>query len=518
MTGTPGPAESTTPSPGSSSGSSSSSAGSGSGGSAGGYGSTQTPSSSTTFTDAPPPPPSFSATATYTGSTSGQTFDAKPGRLTIDQPASGASLAGTAVLSGRMVDPDLLGRAITVQGIATWGTQSWPFGQALVAADGHWEMTWDTRATPDGRHLLPDGGYRIAIEGAGSSVEASYTLANGQWLKTQAANVTFEGPNEGPVWVNATWQGSSGFRPGLAWLVVTGTESPVHVPLTVTTTTDAAGAYHVSFTASLQVQPVEHEPLDVQLEVEHEGGGAVAYGLARRPEPGTVVTSRARGDIAWAAPAAGLAVTGLAAAAFVSTEAGRFWLVRLAPIGLFARIRGDEAKKHRRREQLLQLVEARPGITFRDLGREAGLRGGVLAHHVATLEREGLVRRQRVGTRLQFHPAGPPPAPIRQIPALQATLLRLVQASPGITQSEAARRMAVSRQALHYHVMILRKAGLLAVAPNGRESLLSLAPAAALRVWTCPSCRSLMEGQRGGAAGCPACGARLGAAPAAAAG
>lgn len=476
---------------------------------AGGGGSGGSSSGSSAYTATMPPTqatPSMSGTPTASPSI--------VGGLAIDSPASGAVLAGEVVLRGHVVAPNATPPQVApVHATLHWGERTWTFGNAVVANDATFSIAWNTTTAYDGQFLLRDGTYRVVVHGDGRMAEANYTLANGQWVRTAAANVTFEGPQQGPVWVNVTWAGSGGFAPAQAFVRITGASSELREDVQVQRLPPGqAGEARFTWRSSHLVTPVEHMPLDVTLEVERQDGAALEEPLARRPAPGTLVRYPSSGGNDWAAPAAaGLAATGIVAAAVAFTEVGRFWALRLMPVALFSRLQGDQVLQNRRREQLVQLVEGRPGISLKELSELSGVHGGVLAHHMATLEREGLVRRQRVGLRVTFHAAAAG-AVARQVPALQARLLALAR-SGGITQSEAARRLGVTRQALHYHVNQLRRVGLLELEREGRSADLRVPPAAAGRLWTCAACHSLLEGSRVAGTRCQGCGALQAPAP-----
>lgn len=468
-------------------------------GTGGGDGGQGGPSSEPVTTTAHPVP------ASYTTPTTGPPIE---GGLIIDSPASGAVLAGDVVVRGHVAARNQTPpHSFPVHATLSWGDQSWTFGKALAGEDGSWSIAWSTTQPYDLTHLLRDGGYRLRVEGSGLAGEARYTLANDQWLRTAAANVTFEGPQEGPLWVNVTWTGSAGFAPAAGFVLVTGGRGDVREPVELRTLTPGEdGKARFTWGTSLRVQPVEHRHLDVSFQAARADGAVVEEAVARRPAPNTSVRYPANDGNEWAAPAAaGLAATGLLAAAVALTEVGRFGALRLMPVALFSRLRGDQVLEHRRREHLVQLVQGRPGIALKELARLSGVQGGALAHHMVTLEREGLVVRQRVGLRVTFH-AGAAATVARQVPALQARLLALARAGP-ITQSEAARRLGVGRQALHYHVNQLRRAGLLELERAGRSADLHVPPSADGRLWTCLACHSLLEGSRVNGTRCQGCGA-----------
>lgn len=165
----------------------------------------------------------------------------------------------------------------------------------------------------------------------------------------------------------------------------------------------------------------------------------------------------------------------------------------------------------RTRGLIYEQIRSRPGLWHQQLRADLGLASGTLNHHLHTLERERLIQRRRSGLRLRFYPeeAGTEaaPQPAGTLAPLPQELVRLLQRRAGLSQSEAARMLGASRQALHYHVDALRAAGLLWAERQGRETVLSLAPEAARRFGRCPHCAGLfvLEAATSDAVACPYC-------------
>lgn len=473
-----------------------------------------------------------------------------PGVVTLDSPAPDESVSGVVQLRGRTfwrgngtplaTEVHIYARA----GTFPTGEPS-SVGLGSVHSDGAWSFAWDSRTFPfEPTSLRPDGPVQLSIEPMSSAepLRVNLTVANGHFAAVEEARVTRSADHvvEGePVDVTVNLTVRSGLRPDgvrvtYEWPMPDQGGHQVGAGFAAPAAFQVLGegpdgvrfrivAQHSLYTVNwpadatvkvgLRVErggqgfnaPVEAFPITVQPDA-NAAERAAAIQEARRPP-----TSPLPSPAAVAVGAGAVGAVGLAAA--LGTEVGRYAALRaLGGLALFTRISGNQVLEHRRREQLYLLVEGRPGVTFRALGHLAGMRGGVLTHHLTTLEREGLVRRQRVGARLAFYAAAAPTPLLRPVPPLQARLLALVRAGP-VSQAEAARRLGVSRQALHYHVHALRTADLLELGREGRETPLRLAPGAADRLAPCPTCRALLLGDRTGATACPACGAPLSGAP-----
>ena len=68
----------------------------------------------------------------------------------------------------------------------------------------------------------------------------------------------------------------------------------------------------------------------------------------------------------------------------------------------------DSAKTRakNRREELTELIEKNPGISFRDLMRLANLKNGVLSHHIRRLEKTESIKVERLPRQTRFYPRG----------------------------------------------------------------------------------------------------------------
>lgn len=56
--------------------------------------------------------------------------------------------------------------------------------------------------------------------------------------------------------------------------------------------------------------------------------------------------------------------------------------------------------------QIMQVIEKNPGIKFREIMRETGMKNGVLGYYAAKLEREGSVKIERSPGQTRFYPPG----------------------------------------------------------------------------------------------------------------
>jgi len=59
-----------------------------------------------------------------------------------------------------------------------------------------------------------------------------------------------------------------------------------------------------------------------------------------------------------------------------------------------------------RTSQIISIIEKNPGIKFREIMRETGMRNGVLSHHARKLEKNGIIKVERGSRQTRFYPLG----------------------------------------------------------------------------------------------------------------
>jgi len=140
-----------------------------------------------------------------------------------------------------------------------------------------------------------------------------------------------------------------------------------------------------------------------------------------------------------------------------------------------------------RRNEILQTIEARPGVTFRELARELGVGIGDLQYHLRKLEREGAVFSRKVGKRRYIFPRGFEKEYQKLVIAISTEtrrriLLALMKGPLG--QSEIARELELSQPTVSYHMRELTKLGIVNAERHGKSIIyeLSYDPAIIARI------------------------------------
>ena len=101
------------------------------------------------------------------------------------------------------------------------------------------------------------------------------------------------------------------------------------------------------------------------------------------------------------------------------------------------------------REDILNLITENPGITLGSITRQLNLKNGTATHHIRILEREGYIKSKKTGKFRRYYQVGIKATGFNEI---QDKIILTVEQNPGISQSEIARELNLSRQLINYHM------------------------------------------------------------------
>lgn len=229
-----------------------------------------------------------------------------------------------------------------------------------------------------------------------------------------------------------------------------------------------------------------------------EGGRVVAYSrvindfrserpLGSLPSPGSAVGPDAGSDdsVVQSPPSLGqlgpVEATGIGVAAAL---AGLLYLLwpwlkgSAAFAGLFSRLQGPELLEHPVRRELVQRIEAHPGIHYQDLVRAMGKGKGAIEHHLRKLQEAGLVKALAAGGYTCWFPTKYDHRLVGAAPALKSdgarAVLAAVQAHPGTSARAVGLATGLSPAAVNHHLQRLAGAGLVSIVRAGRS--LSILP------------------------------------------
>ncbi len=147
----------------------------------------------------------------------------------------------------------------------------------------------------------------------------------------------------------------------------------------------------------------------------------------------------------------------------------------LMVLPLYARIKKHEVLDNKTRLAIHGLVVENPGMHYNEIIREFDLTNGVAAYHLDVLEREGFVRSVRDGTLRRFYssstkvPGGHKATPDQ----MRERILEMVNTNPGINQKTIVDDLGIGRTLVGYHLKTLIDEGYIEAHKQGRFTVYS---------------------------------------------
>lgn len=130
-----------------------------------------------------------------------------------------------------------------------------------------------------------------------------------------------------------------------------------------------------------------------------------------------------------------------------------------------------------RRNEVLEVIRNKPGITFRQLARELEIGIGDLQYHLRRLEKEGIVFSRRLGKRRYLFPKGFEENAQRLLIAISTDtrrrILLLLMRGP-LSQGEIATSLGLSQPTVSYHMGELKKLGIVKTEERGKSVIYHL--------------------------------------------
>ncbi|HKZ62983.1 MAG TPA: winged helix-turn-helix transcriptional regulator [Thermoplasmata archaeon] len=217
-------------------------------------------------------------------------------------------------------------------------------------------------------------------------------------------------------------------------------------------TTDANGSYRFPDIAAgdyrLHVRAETYFPTNVTVSVGPDGTASRDVTLRPIPAPGAALGE---------SPIAMLSLVLLILAAVLLG-------------GLFARIQRGQMLQNVVRLRIYEHIRANPGNHYRSILSTLGLAMGVLSYHLNTLERGGYITSRQDGTYRRFYPMGTKTEVALFLSDIQKRIVLALRQNVGITQGKLAASVGISRPLTHYHLRVLRDAGLVRFERRGRET------------------------------------------------
>jgi DNA-binding MarR family transcriptional regulator len=231
-------------------------------------------------------------------------------------------------------------------------------------------------------------------------------------------------------------------------------------------TNDYTDTWDVSTVGSYE-QWARVDRLDEQRSSDAFGSGQPSPVAPSSPAPSGARTAPLVSLAAITALPSAPAATGIGFVALAGSLLYYLWpALRQGGVGLFSRVRASDLLDNPARAQIVQAVEARPGIHHQELVRLIDKGNGAVEHHLQKLVIGGLIVRHRGTGYTCYFAKGAidrrqmAAAPLLKSPVAQG-VLEAARARPGTTLSQVARELGVSVPTVHYHAQRLQAAGLI---------------------------------------------------------
>ncbi|MFQ6060659.1 MAG: PKD domain-containing protein [Thermoplasmata archaeon] len=170
-------------------------------------------------------------------------------------------------------------------------------------------------------------------------------------------------------------------------------------------------------------------------------------------------------------PLLSVAFVGAALACIANTEVGKYWFFKLLILPLYVKLSKKDILDHFIRGQIYGYIKVNPGDNYTTIKRNLNLKNGTLTYHLDVLERGGLIKSHMRGTRKHYYPSEMKvPDDGRGFPAVKSEILGRLAESPGITISDLASLVGISRQLANYHIRGLIKEGYARVERKGMKT------------------------------------------------
>jgi len=155
---------------------------------------------------------------------------------------------------------------------------------------------------------------------------------------------------------------------------------------------------------------------------------------------------------------------------------------------LFKRLNQASLLDHFVRGRLCQVIRENPGIHFAELRRRAGFANGSTSHHLRILEQGGYLRVVIDGGKTRFYAADRPvDKSVYGLSDCDRAVLRVVAASPGISEGDLSRELDRSLSTVNRAVSRLSSLGYLTTEHEGRTVNVFLRSGAEIPMPTAPA-------------------------------
>jgi DNA-binding MarR family transcriptional regulator len=122
------------------------------------------------------------------------------------------------------------------------------------------------------------------------------------------------------------------------------------------------------------------------------------------------------------------------------------------------------------RKRIYEYIKENPGIHYRAILNDLELPMGVLTYHLERLSKDEYITSAPDGKYRRYYIKGSENNFQNHISDIQGSILKIIRENQGISQSQIADKLKVSRKVINYHINILIQAKLISIEKNGRAS------------------------------------------------
>ena len=136
----------------------------------------------------------------------------------------------------------------------------------------------------------------------------------------------------------------------------------------------------------------------------------------------------------------------------------------------YTKMKHDELLNHAMRKKIYDHIVKHEGQHFRNIMTDLDMPSGVLTHHINMLEREEYIKSVQDGIYRRFYTYAAQKDPRHLLTQHQQNILKAIQAQPGISQTDVANQLGLTRMLVNYHLKILSAEHLVRIENKGRTS------------------------------------------------
>ena len=121
-------------------------------------------------------------------------------------------------------------------------------------------------------------------------------------------------------------------------------------------------------------------------------------------------------------------------------------------VPLFTKINQTDILTNSTRVMILSFIDENPGTYFSTMRNELGLGNGSAMYHLSVLEKNGYIRSKKVGKYRRYYT---PDQELSDLTEKEERVLEIVSNEEGLSQSDIAQQLNLSRQTVHYSIKSL---------------------------------------------------------------